>query len=232
MGCEVNMPPRFDPALLPEAPDLAAECALWEAGIRYIAGIDEAGRGSLAGPVAVGAVILPADPEVAYALKEVRDSKQLAPGQREECSQQIKKFALAWEVGFASHREIDAFGIVYAVHLAAARALHGLALPPEHLLIDYIFIPENPLPQTALIKGDARSLTIAAASILAKTARDSLLCELDGQFPDYGFAQHKGYCTPGHLETLARLGPSPVHRHSYHPVRGGLLEFKTTDEHR
>lgn len=222
------MPRRFDPALLPQAPDLAAECALWEAGIRYIAGIDEAGRGSLAGPVAVGAVIFPADPQVASALKDVRDSKQLAPLQREECAREIKEWALAWEVGFASHTEIDDYGIVYAVHLAAARALQGLALPPEHLLIDYIFLPEHPQPQTALIKGDARSLTIASASILAKTARDALLCELDGDYPQYGFAQHKGYCTPGHLEALAQLGPSPLHRTSYRPLAVRNLNTKGT----
>ena len=222
------MPRRFDPALLPEAPDLAAERDLWEAGIRYIAGIDEAGRGSLAGPVAVGAVILPADPQVAYALKGVRDSKQLSPRQREECSQQIKRLALAWEVGFASHTEIDDFGIVYAIHLAAGRALKGLLIAPEHLLIDYIFLPEHPSPQTALIKGDARSLSIASASILAKTARDLQLCELDGQFPDYGFAEHKGYCTPGHVEALTRLGPSPVHRSSYRPLAVRNLNTKGT----
>jgi len=136
--------------------------------------------------------------------------------------------ALAWEVGFASHTEIDDFGIVYAIHLAAGRALKGLLIAPEHLLIDYIFLPEHPSPQTALIKGDARSLSIASASILAKTARDRLLCELDGQFPDYGFAEHKGYCTPGHVEALTRLGPSPVHRHSYRPLAVRNLNTKGT----
>lgn len=219
MDFEAGMPRRFDPLLLPEAPDLSFEGALWTAGTEYVAGVDEAGRGSIAGPVAAAAVIFPANVALPTLLEGVRDSKQLTPDLREVWAEQIKKLALCWAVGFASAEEIDAFNIVCAVQLAAQRALESLSYPPQHLLLDYIFLPDNPVPQTALIRGDARSLTIAAASILAKTARDARLCALEGKYPGYGFLQHKGYGTPGHLEALGRLGPSPVHRFSYRPVR-------------
>jgi ribonuclease HII len=210
---------RFDPALLPPVPDFLFEAALWGAGIERIAGIDEAGRGALAGPVAVAALILPDEPNLSESLSGVLDSKELTAAERERWSVLLRRIAVAWGVGFASHAEIDDIGIVPAVHLAARRALERLSPAPEHLLIDYLLVPDHPTPQTALIKGDARSLSIAGASILAKTARDALLCELDAEYPGYGFAEHKGYCTPGHLDALARLGACPVHRRSYAPVR-------------
>jgi ribonuclease HII len=164
-------------------------------------------------------VVLPDDPAIMAVLDGVRDSKELTPALREAWAGQIKKVAVCWGVGFASSHEIDTFNIVGAIHLAAQRALKSLSHAPQHLLIDYIFLPDNPLPQTALVKGDARSLSIAAASILAKTARDAQLCALEGEYPGYGFVQHKGYGTPGHLEALGRLGPCPIHRYSYGPVR-------------
>lgn len=213
------MPQRIDPSLVPEAPDFSFEVPLWEIGVHYVAGIDEAGRGPLAGPVAAAMVIFPPEPGLMAVLKGVRDSKELTPGRRETWSRRIKELALAWGVGFASHAEIDDCGIIYATRLAAYRALDDSKIHPQHLLLDYIFLPDNPLPQTSLIKGDGRSLSIAAASILAKTARDAWLCELDEKYPGYGFNDNKGYCTPGHLQALARLGPSPVHRQSYSPVR-------------
>ncbi|HZD56556.1 MAG TPA: ribonuclease HII [Anaerolineales bacterium] len=210
---------RIDPSLIPDAPDFSFEIALWDLGMEYIAGIDEAGRGPLAGPVAAAAVIFPAKPELMAVLNGVRDSKELLPERRETWCQRIKEVALSWGVGFAAHTEIDECGIVYATRLAAWRALQACKIHPQHLLLDYIFLPDDPLPQTALIKGDARSLSIAAASILAKTARDAHLVELEERYPGYGFAENKGYGTTAHLEALARLGPSPVHRLSFGPVR-------------
>lgn len=213
------MPRRIDRALIPEAPNFSFEIPLWALGTQYVAGVDEAGRGPLAGPVAAAAVIFPAKPELMAILNGVRDSKELLPALREAWCQRIKEVALGWGVGFAAHTEIDACGIVYATRLAASRALRACKIDPQHLLLDYIFLPDDPLPQTALIKGDARSLSIAAASILAKTARDAHLVELGERYPGYGFAENKGYGTPAHLEALARLGPSAVHRRSFGPVR-------------
>jgi ribonuclease HII len=207
--------PTFDLSLLPPAPDLSFEQALWDSGLSVVAGIDEAGRGALAGPVAAGAVVLPCDPGVAVRLHGVRDSKQMSPRQREEARERIRAVALTWGVGLASPDEIDALGILPATRLAACRALEALNPLPEHLLLDYLFLPEIPLSQTALVKGDCRSLSIAAASVLAKTARDALLRELDVCYPGYGFAVHKGYGTQAHRLALRRLGASPVHRLSF-----------------
>jgi ribonuclease HII len=208
------MPP-FDRTLIPSEPDLSFELALWGAGLATVAGVDEAGRGALAGPVSAAAVILPPDPEMGRCLNGVRDSKQLSPDQREKAREKILQYATAWGVGFATNEEIDQIGILPATRLAAYRALGSLSIPPVHLLLDYIFLPEITLPQTALIKGDCRSLSIAAASILAKTARDAVLRELDLSFPGYGFATHKGYGTIAHRAALHRLGVCPVHRHSF-----------------
>lgn len=207
--------PAFDPSLLPREPDLSFERALWKAGLSAVAGIDEAGRGALAGPVAAAAVILPPEAKMVECLKGVRDSKQMTPHQREAGREKILQYAVTWGVGFASAEEVDQMGILPATRLAACRALEALTLPPAHLLLDYLFLPENPLPQTALIKGDRRSLSIAAASVLAKTARDALLCKLELTYPGYGFASHKGYGTQAHRAALQRLGVSPVHRLSF-----------------
>jgi ribonuclease HII len=205
----------FDLTLLPPKPDLSFELALWEAGIMTVAGIDEAGRGALAGPVAAGAVILPPELEIAGWLKGVRDSKQVTPFQREIAREKILQYAAAWGVGFASAEEIDQMGILPATRLAACRALEALTTPPLHLLLDYLFLPDIATPQTSLIKGDCRSLSIAAASILAKTSRDALMQELDLTYPGYGFATHKGYGTLAHRVALRSLGASPVHRISF-----------------
>jgi ribonuclease HII len=207
--------PAFDLSLLPPAPDLSFEQALWDSGLSMVAGIDEAGRGALAGPVAAAAVVLPCDPGMAVRLQGVRDSKQMSPHQREEARERIQAVALTWGVGFASPDEIDTLGILPATRLAACRALEALNPLPDHLLLDYIFLPEIPLSQTALVKGDCRSLSIAAASVLAKTSRDAMLRELDVCYPGYGFAAHKGYGTQAHRLALRRLGASPVHRLSF-----------------
>lgn len=210
---------RIESVLAPASPNFTFEQPLWAAGVRFVAGIDEAGRGAWAGPVAAAALLLPCDPSLARVLEGVRDSKQLTPAERASWAERLAAVAVAWQVGYASCEEIDLLGILPATRLAASRALEALPVAPQHLLLDYLFLPESPLPQTALVRGDARSLSIAGASILAKTARDARLRELDGCFPGYGFASHKGYGTPGHLEALLRLGPCPIHRRSFAPVK-------------
>jgi ribonuclease HII len=199
-------------------PTLEFEQMLWEGGFAHIAGIDEAGRGALAGPVAAGAVILPPDPFLTQTLSQVRDSKLMTPLARQAWAPRIQAASLAWGVGFASAEEIDTLGIVPATKLAARRALDSLApnyLLPDYLLTDYLLFPELDLPQTALVKGDQRSLSVAAASVLAKTARDALMCAADGRYPGYGFARHKGYGTRFHQQALARLGSCALHRRSF-----------------
>jgi ribonuclease HII len=212
--------PAFDSSLLPPDPDLSFEQILWQAGIIGVAGIDEAGRGALAGPVTAAAVILPQKEGLSELLKGVRDSKQMTPPEREIARDQIFKYAEYWGVGFATSDEIDRVGIVPATRLAAWRAVECLSLPPAHLLLDYLFLTEVTIPQTALIKGDCRSLSIAAASVLAKTSRDALMRDLDVTYPGYGFATHKGYGTRAHREALRRLGPSPIHRLSFTLLEG------------
>lgn len=213
------MKSRIDPRLIPPAPDLALEMSIWAAGISSIAGIDEAGRGALAGPVVAAALILPPDPPRLRELQGMMDSKQLTPGQRMDWLEKIRRIATAWGVGFASHAEIDQQGIIAATRLAAQRSLEKCGKEAEHLLLDYLFLPDNQIPQTNLIKGDERSLSIAGASILAKITRDEKLVALDADFPGYQFARHKGYATSQHLAALDEKGPSPVHRCSFAPVR-------------
>lgn len=209
--------PKFDLNLLPAAPDFTFEADLWQRGLVEVAGIDEAGRGAFAGPVAAAAVIF--DPrQEPTELYGVRDSKQMSPAERAAWAPRIHRMCRSWGVGLASSQEIDHIGILPATRLAFQRALRNLSVQPQALLLDYLLLPESNLPQTALVKGDARSLSIAAASILAKTARDALMVELDGQWPGYGFAAHKGYGTLRHRQALETLGPSPVHRLSFQPV--------------
>jgi ribonuclease HII len=199
-----------------EHPDLTYEKHLWP-HFKTIAGLDEAGRGALAGPVAVGAVILPQDEALlSRALAGVRDSKQMTPLERERLAPRIHETALAWYVGFASAEEIDTYGIVRATRLAAVRALEGLTHSPQYLLTDFrLELPHLEIPQTTLVKGDALCLSIAAASVLAKTARDALMGELDMKYPDYGLGKHKGYGTLAHRLAMKRLGRSSIHRKSF-----------------
>jgi ribonuclease HII len=205
---------RFDPALIPDSPDLSFEEPLWKAGLQYVAGIDEAGRGPIAGPVTAAAIILPCRPDLQESLSGVRDSKQMTAPAREFWAEHLKEIALAYGVGFASSEEIDALGIVPATLLAVERALDQLTVEPQHLLFDYLKMTECSTPQTSLIKGDARSLSIAAASVLAKTERDAYMIEMDRLYPGYAFLDHKGYATTAHREALARLGPCRLHRKS------------------
>ncbi len=212
---------RFDISLLPPRPNLEHEGGLWAAGIRRVAGIDEAGRGALAGPVAAGAVILPTDHALMETLRGVDDSKQMTAKSRRFWSAAIREAALGWAVGYASNEEIDEMGILPATRLAAMRALAKLRPAPEHLLLDALSLRGAGLPETSLVKGDARALSIACASVLAKVARDDLLCELDREYPVYGFAAHKGYGTGRHRAALTVWGPSPAHRRSFAPLRQG-----------
>jgi len=210
---------RIDPSLIPKAPDLSFEHTLWNEGLLHIAGIDEAGRGCLAGPVTAAAVILPQMEEVPGFFSAVRDSKQLSGEAREWEQKKIEDNSLDWGVGYASNLEIDRYGIVPATRLAVSRALGKIKSQPQHLLVDYIVLPNNPLPQTRLVKGDARSLSIAAASILAKTHRDALMITLAEKYPAYDLGTNKGYGTATHREAIQRFGPSPLHRMSFAPMR-------------
>ncbi len=197
-------------------PDLSYETNLWTY-FKHVAGLDEAGRGALAGPVAVGAVILPDDGSFLFqALAGVRDSKQMTPLRRETLAPRIKEVALAWSVAFASAGEIDSLGIVRATRTAAIRALNGLSISPQYLLTDFhLELPQLDLSQTSIVKGDAQCLSIAAASVLAKTARDELMRKLDSQYPDYGLGKHKGYGTQAHRSALKRWGYTSIHRKTF-----------------
>lgn len=199
-------------------PNTKLESDLWNSGLLYIAGLDEAGRGALAGPVAVGAVILPNDKALlSQTLDGVHDSKQLTPPARESLAPRIEAIALAWSVGFADAAEIDSQGIVRATRLAAIRALHQFSISPQYLLTDFrLELPQLEISQTSIVKGDAHCLSIACASILAKVERDALMRELDLHHPGYGLGKHKGYGTQAHRSALKRLGLSSVHRRSFH----------------
>lgn len=200
-------------------PDLSFEIELWNSGILAVAGLDEAGRGAWAGPVAAAAVILPPDPSVLERLNGVRDSKQMTAKARARFAETIRSVAVAWGVGMAGHDEIDANGILPSTRLAMRRALDALQQPAQHLLIDAVRLPLVALPQTSLIKGDARVLSIAAASVLAKTARDTWMVEADSRYPGYGFARHKGYGVAAHRAALEAQGPCAIHRMSFEPLR-------------
>jgi len=195
-------------------PDLNYERKLWRDGLLAVAGLDEVGVGSMAGPVVAAAVIF--RPETF--IDGVNDSKQLRPEKREAYFAQIHQRALAIGVGVASHREIDQLNVFWATMTASRRAILSLPRTPDHVLVDGRLIPELNLPQTRIVGGDRKSFCIAAASIIAKVTRDQMMIDYDAQFPGYGFARHKGYCTPQHFETLERLGPSPLHRRSFAPV--------------
>jgi ribonuclease HII len=197
---------------------LTYEKELWERGFEFIAGVDEAGIGPLAGPVVSGAVILPRDCK----LRELDDSKLLDQATRESLARQIKENAIAWATGIAEVEEIDRLNIYHAGLLAMRRAVESLRLPPHYILVDARTIPGCSVGQRGIICGDRLSASIAAASIIAKTTRDAMMAEFDEQYPGYGFASHKGYSTPGHFQMLQKLGASPIHRRSFRPVREAM----------
>jgi ribonuclease HII len=195
---------------------LRFEIELWLQGFSLVAGVDEAGMAPLAGPVVAGAVILPQH----YKLRGLNDSKKiLDETRREELAAQIKQDAVCWSVGFAAVEEIDTINIYHAGLLAMQRALNGLSCAPHYVLVDARRIPNCSIPQRGIIRGDALSASIAAASIVAKTTRDAHMLELDAQYSGYGFANHKGYPTPEHCRTLKQLGALPIHRRSFARVR-------------
>lgn len=198
-----------------QEPDLGYESQLWEKGLRFVAGVDEAGRGALAGPVSAGVVMYPPELDVQQHLTGMYDSKKLTAHAREGFASKIIEVALAFSVGFSSAQEIDQLGILPATQQAVIRALAKLSLAPEYILIDYISLPDSNYPQMSIVKGDEKSLSIAGASILAKVARDDLMRQLDLLHPGYGFAGHKGYGTARHQEAIALLGPCPEHRLSF-----------------
>lgn len=196
-------------------PDLSLEQQLWQTGYTTVAGADEAGRGCLAGPVVAAAVILPPGAH----LPGLDDSKKLSPSAREALVPVIERVALAVGIGQCSPAEIDHLNILWAALEAMRRAVHQLALAPAYLLVDgNTAIPDAPCPQETVVKGDARSLSIAAASVLAKVTRDRIMVTLDADFPVYGWAGHKGYPTTSHYAALAEHGPSPHHRRSFRLV--------------
>ena len=198
---------------------LRFEIELWQQGFSLIAGVDEAGMAPLAGPVIAGACILPQN----YKLRRLNDSKQiLDESVRDELAKQIKGDAVAWAVGRAEVEEIDSLNIYHAGLLAMRRAVEGLPSQPDFVLVDARRIPYCASPQRGIIKGDALSASIAAASIIAKTTRDALMCEFDSLHPGYNFATHKGYPTPEHCRLLKELGASPIHRRSFARVRQAL----------
>ncbi len=204
-------------------PSLEFETAVFSppTGLICVAGVDEAGRGALAGPVAAAAVMLPLDNPGALArLRDVNDSKQLSAARREALFTQITQVALAYSVALEPADAIDALGILVATKRAMATAVTQLRPAAQYLLIDGpIRLTAVRLPQQAIIRGDSLSLSIAAASILAKVSRDRFMVELDALYPDYGFARHKGYGTAVHLAALQKFGPTPQHRHSFTPLR-------------
>ena len=196
-------------------PDLALETALHARGLQRIAGIDEAGRGPLAGPVAAAAVILP----LGFTCPGLDDSKKISPAKREVLYERLTTDpAVSWAVATADREEIDRLNILKATHLAMRRAMELLDPPPDHCLIDGLPVKNFPLPHDGIIKGDGLSLSIAAASIIAKVTRDRLMAELDREFPQFGFAKHQGYGTKAHLEALRIHGPCRHHRRSFQPV--------------
>ncbi len=185
----------------------------------YVCGVDEAGRGPWAGPVSAGAVILnPRKP-----IKGLDDSKKLSAKAREALEVEIQQKALAWGVGFASVREIASLNILHATGLAMRRAVEALAVAPRYALVDGNYAFKLPCEVKTVVGGDAKSKSIAAASILAKVARDRLMVEMDGLYPGYGFASHKGYRAPVHAEALLTLGPCEIHRRNWGPVKLALM---------
>jgi len=207
----------------PSTPDLFEQAAL---AVGRICGIDEAGRGPLAGPVVAAAVILGPGRRI----NGLRDSKQLTAARREQLADRIRARAVAWAVAEASVEEIDALNILQATLLAMGRAVQGLAVTPDYALIDGNQMPRLPMPGRPIVSGDALEPAISAASILAKTVRDALMRAFDREHPGYGFAQHMGYATPEHLDCLQRLGPCVLHRRSFAPVRG-LIRRPADDHH-
>jgi ribonuclease HII len=196
----------------------ASERMAREMGYEVVAGIDEVGLGPLAGPAVAAAVVLP----IAVRLSGLDDSKKLTHPQREALDRAIRRRAVAFGIGAAGPDVIDAQGLIRARQIAMTNAVQALAIPAEYLLVDAWDVPDLPLPQMCVVKGDATCASIMAASVVAKVHRDRLMIDYDRQFPGYGFAEHKGYATRAHQRALRELGPSPIHRMSWAPIRAVL----------
>jgi ribonuclease HII len=216
MGAEGRRPKKRRRGPATAAPHL--ETLLWRVGIHYVAGVDEVGMGPLAGPVVAAAVVFPPGTH----LEGVADSKVLTAAARERLDVEIRRRALAVGIALVEPDEIDRINIYRAGLAACRRALEALPFVPGFVLIDGREIPDLPVPQSAYPKGDAFVCSIAAASIVAKVYRDALMCELDGRYPGYGFARHMGYSTRAHFAAIRELGPSPIHRRSFAPVRAAV----------
>jgi ribonuclease HII len=203
-----------------DLPHLQKEIALLQQGYRFVAGLDEAGRGAWAGPVVASAVVLPIDqPDLANTLAGLRDSKQLRPVERERLFELIQQTALAFAWGLASAEMVDQLNVVGATRYAMAQALSRLNPAPNYLLLDHLWLPAISLPQEAFPKADNISLSVAAASVVAKVTRDRLMIEYHQTYPAYAFNQHKGYGVKAHQLALAQCGPCPLHRMSYRPLK-------------
>src|SRR2546426_11891183 len=213
--------------MAPSSAPYRHEGQAWRAGHARVAGVDEAGRGPLAGPVVAAAVVV--TPE--HRIRGVRDSKLLPPERRDELFVVIHERALAVGVSIVDHATIDRVNILQATRLAMLDALARLPVPPDFVITDFVALPNVPCPQKNLVDGDARCASVAAASIVAKVTRDRIMIELDKQFPEYGFARHKGYATPDHLAALDRYGPCPIHRRSFAGVwrQGELFVLEEED---
>jgi ribonuclease HII len=201
-----------------QSPTLEEEMALFQQGYSFVAGLDEVGRGCLAGPVVAGAVILPRAENTLELFAGVNDSKQLSAAARERFYALIMQHALAIGIGIGPVEIIDERNILQATKYAMGLAVQQLSISPNALLLDAIYLPKVALPQRSIIKGDARCLSIAAASIIAKVTRDRMMVKLHHEYPAYGFHQHKGYGTPAHLIALREHGATPHHRRSFSPV--------------
>jgi ribonuclease HII len=201
-----------------QKPSFKEEKLLREQGYSFIAGVDEAGRGALMGPVVAAAVILPDNIKARWKGR-VRDSKQLNQEEREELYRYIQEVSISVGTGLSTNEIIDTVGIAKASRLAMIAAIEQLRPEPQYILIDYFDLPETSLPNRGIEDGDSLCFSIACASIIAKVTRDRMVVAMDKEYPGYGFAGHKGYSTSGHLECLRRQGPCPLHRRSFSPVR-------------
>ncbi len=204
-------------------PDLQFESVKWGEGYRFIAGIDEAGRGPLAGPVSAAAVILPRD----FSCELLDDSKKLTEKRRELLYEELTtREDIVWALSFADAREIEQVNILRATHAAMGRSAEGLSQRPDFCLIDGLPVKGFGFPSEGIVKGDGKSLSIAAASIIAKVSRDRLMYEYAEQYPEYGFDRHKGYGTKAHLEALREYGPCPIHRKTFAPVADVIAQME------
>ncbi len=198
-------------------PTFLEEQKLWNSGYKFIAGLDEVGRGTIAGPVVTGIVVLPETLSGEW-VSHINDSKRMTPKRRQYVLGHLQDSAIALQTGISSVEEVDQLGIVEAVQLAMKRSVCSIPITPQFLLMDAFELNGIDIPQKAIVKGDSLSMSIAAASILAKETRDSLMVGLHEKFPEYGFDSHKGYGTKKHIEALKLYGPCPLHRKTFRPV--------------